>query len=672
MHTFFKPGIALLNTLRYPHKFLLIGFIFLLPLLVMGYSLINELKQEIRNMELERSGLEYVAQLRHVLDGIQQHRGMSAAWLGGANEFRSRLMQRQVTNDNYFTALRAVDKRLGEQLGSSELLHTLERDWQQLKQEVANYTLPQSFERHTSLIKQINSLMTHIATSSHLTLDADRSSNLLSELLTDRIPALSEDMGQSRAAATAFSVKGSLDLADRALLATRLGRVETQENAVKHRLGLLHTNTVLDKQALAGGEVAIQAVESFNKLIMEILTNNQLNHTADDIYTQTTQAIDTIFALYDSLLPQLDKRLAMRMNQDKQTITQITIVMLAVLLLIIYLFVAFYLAVLHAIDHIKTGIQQMASGDLRVQLKLATRDELSHISDQVNALGNAFRELVGSVLHSTVQVTSAAEELSTVSEQTNRVINEQLDQSAQVATAMNEMSATVQEVARSAAATAEATHSTQEEVNTGNQVVHETVQTINTLATEIQETAVLVHKLGEDSNEIGQVVDVIKGIAEQTNLLALNAAIEAARAGEQGRGFAVVADEVRSLASRTQLSTQEIQSMIERLQSGTKKAVQAMNASESRTNEGVTMAARAGSALESIQHSVSTITDMSTQIASAAEEQTTVAEDINRNINEIAKVADQNAAASTQTAAASDELARMAEELSGKVAVFQV
>ena len=213
-------------------------------------------------------------------------------------------------------------------------------------------------------------------------------------------------------------------------------------------------------------------------------------------------------------------------------------------------------------------------------------------------------------------------------------------------------------------------HSAQQEVNRGNEVVSNTVQTINTLASEIQATAELVHKLGEQSDDIGQVVDVIRGIAEQTNLLALNAAIEAARAGEQGRGFAVVADEVRTLAGRTQQSTQEIQQMIEQLQAGAQKAMQAMQASENRTNEGVAKAASAGDSLGSIHSSVNTITDMSAQIASAAEQQSAVAEEINRNIIEIADIADQNSTASNQTASASAELSRLSNELKKMVAVF--
>jgi methyl-accepting chemotaxis protein len=198
------------------------------------------------------------------------------------------------------------------------------------------------------------------------------------------------------------------------------------------------------------------------------------------------------------------------------------------------------------------------------------------------------------------------------------------------------------------------------------------METIRALAAEIQDTATAVHNLGEESRGISKVLEVIRAIAEQTNLLALNAAIEAARAGESGRGFAVVADEVRALAGRSQQATQEIQAMIERLQGGADTAVAAMSASEAKTGEGVAMAEQAGAALAAITLSVETIADMSAQIASAAEEQSVVSEEISRNITRIAQISDHNAAASQQNSSSCGDLLLMAEELGEMVAVFRV
>jgi methyl-accepting chemotaxis protein len=673
MDMVFKPGIGLLNRLRYPHKFLLIGLLFLAPLVVMGYFLIAEVNHRIGFMEQERLGVEYIAQLRKPIQDIQQHRGMSAAFLNGDASFLERMQQRQAAVDGQFAALRAVDQRLGSALKSGEKLAALERQWAALKREVTGYTPPQSFERHTALIDGLRDYITYLADTSNLILDPELDSYYLMDLMVARLPALTEGMGQSRAIGSGVAAKGAFTPQSWAQLAIRVDRIREAEKALESNLSTaLRENPALTGVLRQAGTNASETVAGYGRLLNGMLEKDQVTVTAGEIFGQSTRAIDAVFGLFDLIVPTLDQLLEQRIA-DYNTIKMTTLgTMLAVLLVMIYLFTAFYLGVLRSIADLKNAIHRMADGDLTVQLSLQTRDEISHIADQVNAMGSRFRELVGNVLRSTHHVATAAEELSAVSEQTNQGINEQLAQTDQVATAVNQMSATVQEVARSAASTSDATRNAQEESHTGHGVVRDTVNTINSLADEIRGAASAVRQLGDDSQEIGKVLDVIRTIAEQTNLLALNAAIEAARAGEQGRGFAVVADEVRTLAGRTQQSTQEIQAMIERLQAGARTAVQAMESSESKTEEGVAMAARAGNALDSITRSVATIADMSAQIAAAAEEQSTVAEEINRNVTQIAQVSDQNAAASTQTASSSTELARLAEELNGMVAVFQV
>ena len=195
---------------------------------------------------------------------------------------------------------------------------------------------------------------------------------------------------------------------------------------------------------------------------------------------------------------------------------------------------------------------------------------------------------------------------------------------------------------------------------------------IDELANEVESAASVIQQLASDSDSIGTVLDVIKGIAEQTNLLALNAAIEAARAGEQGRGFAVVADEVRTLAGRTQESTQEIEAMIDKLQSGAKNAVTAMEAGQEKASIGVAQTKQAGEALAAITRAVTTISDMNTHIASSAEEQSATTEEMNKNIININQLADQTANSAQQSTAASAELSKLATDLQNLVSQFKI
>ncbi len=316
-------------------------------------------------------------------------------------------------------------------------------------------------------------------------------------------------------------------------------------------------------------------------------------------------------------------------------------------------------------------MSMVSNGDLRENVNVHSSDEIGKLSEGFNQLINQLSSMLNEITSSSQQLSAAAEETSAISSESHANINRQKEQTDMMATAMTEMTATVDEVASSAGNTLKEVQKANSEATGGQQVVQQNIVTINGLADEIQNAAQVIDKLDQYSTNIGAVLDVIRGIADQTNLLALNAAIEAARAGEQGRGFAVVADEVRTLASKTQESTSEIQEMIERLQSGTQEAVKVMKTSTQEAQNSVAETAKAGESLSKITEAVSVINDMSSHIASAADEQSSVSREMHENVLTISQAADQTAQGASENLAASQEMAKLAEHLQKLVGRFQ-
>ncbi|WP_295481164.1 methyl-accepting chemotaxis protein [uncultured Pseudomonas sp.] len=311
-------------------------------------------------------------------------------------------------------------------------------------------------------------------------------------------------------------------------------------------------------------------------------------------------------------------------------------------------------------------------GDLTRRLHSDRADELGAIASGFNTFLAKLQAMISQVVSSVQKVSDSSEHTADIAIRTNQGVHKQMAEIDQVATAVQEMTATAQDVARNATQAAQAASNADQAANQGMQIVHDASQSISSLASEIGRAVTVVQTLARDSENINTILVTIRAIAEQTNLLALNAAIEAARAGEQGRGFAVVADEVRNLAQKTQQATQEIQQMIQQLQQGTRDVVKVMEDSQGKTDDSVQQANRAALALESITQAVSVINDMNTQIASAAEQQSAVAEDINRNVTNIGQVASEVAGGADESSQASAELTQLAEQQRRLINQFRV
>ncbi|MCQ9424832.1 methyl-accepting chemotaxis protein [Pseudomonas sp. LJDD11] len=313
-------------------------------------------------------------------------------------------------------------------------------------------------------------------------------------------------------------------------------------------------------------------------------------------------------------------------------------------------------------------VAQLSEGRFTERARVERKDELGRLATAANLLRDFLAQTITSLKQDSQDLDGASIQLKSIAAVMAQGTREQFDRTDQVATAMHEMSATAQQVARHAAEAANAADDADRCSQEGEHVMAATIETINQMRTEVANTAEVIRRLESDSERIGKVLEVIRSIAEQTNLLALNAAIEAARAGEQGRGFAVVADEVRTLAQRTAASTAEINQIISSVQTGAINAAQAIENGQARSQESVEQVARASDSLHRITVAVEAIRDMNRQIATAAEEQTSVAEDISRNLTQISAIATVNQDNIQRTQASSDDLHALSLDLNKVIA----
>lgn len=348
-----------------------------------------------------------------------------------------------------------------------------------------------------------------------------------------------------------------------------------------------------------------------------------------------------------------------------------------IFVVITILLVGFTLYIIRSIITPVQSITQVISEiekrkDLTQRCDESGEDELSLIAKHFNRMLDTFQALIEQVNGAVNTINHSCHDLSDTAKKAATGVTRQLNETDMVATAITEMGATIDEIAKNTELAALKASQTNDNAQSGLTGVETTISKIELLARQLNDSASVVAELERDSGTIGSVLDVIRGIAEQTNLLALNAAIEAARAGDQGRGFAVVADEVRGLAMRTQESTEEISNIISTLQTRTRSIVQLMHTCQQQGGESAEQAANAGDLLRQINNDVTNIMDMSTQIAAAIEEQSMVANEVNKNVVVIRDIADESAQAAKHNAAASDELRERADSLHKAVSIFKV
>jgi methyl-accepting chemotaxis protein len=665
---------ALMNNLTYPKKMMLIAFIFLIPLSVTFFILFDEMNVGIKATQTEKQGLEYISKLRLLYQNIPQHRGMTNAYLNGNASFKAKILAKRNDIKADMSAIDAVDAEYGEKFDATARWNNIKQTWTRLEARAFEGDADTIFAEHSLLVSRIYDLFEHISNKSGLILDPDIDTTFIIETMVYKLPLVTENLGQTRGFASGIAAQGVLSIDQHVKLESLTSKIIADNESVGHALYItMEATPALEAKLDPLMEAQAAALNTFMTTLHEdIVDTNLMTIGANEVFAAGTEAIKAAYALYDALVPTLDNLLDERIEELRWFRNMISLGLIIVIAFSFYIFLGFYQTTDTAIRQLIDASNRVAEGDLTFQIKLDTRDETSQIAIAMNKMTMNLSQIVGRVQSDSNTLSSAAEELSATTHQAKSNTERQQTESEQIATAMNEMTSTVKEIARNAEMLAQEVGNASTETHTGEQIINATITTINSLAEGVGSAADSVRDLVQSSDEIASVLTVIKGVTEQTNLLALNAAIEAARAGEHGRGFAVVADEVRQLAHTTQQSAEQIENMIVSLQDRTKRAADLMNQETENAHHVSTETANATVSMENIVAAINRISDMSMQVASAAEQQGLVSEEINRNVTQVSDLAYENLSGSEQISAASGELSRLAEDLQSMVKQFKV
>lgn len=676
MKQLINPAIALMNRLPMVYKFSLISILFLLPIGGLSWLVISELNRSVQTMTRGVEGLEQLQQVDRLVDAAMDYRDYrSPAVIKDEAAIKALSEDAAASVDATLEALVEENRSFDTSGSWAEQVDALRQEWKGLRGD-ENYlgNFDPQFKYYQEFVQKAQALLPATIEISGLGQGTSRENQLVLGLLRDSLPAARTVIGRAKSYGMFALVEGQVGYA----LSETLNEVYDQ---------LTNRSSLLSPALSVASEVSPDLVESAGDAIGGVDESLMIVRDALDLHVITPMRLDMPWQEYDELMTEqlghyeriksaafnvVEANLRSRLDSEVNERRLITIALIAILLVVVYLYIGFFMSVRTAINRFSQAARSVAAGDMTTHIMLRNRDELGELTTEFNNMTDRIAELIRSVGRTTADVDQQATRVNDTAAANSEAVARQMEESGQINEAMNQMVEAVHEVTESAHRVADSAGNAERDTETGRGVVADTVSTINKLATEISGAVEVINRVSKDSDNISQVLVEIKAIAEQTNLLALNAAIEAARAGEQGRGFAVVADEVRSLSQRTHKSTEEIEGMISRLQSGVKDAVSAMTNSRDVTETTVQKSGEVTEALDRIANGIAIIVDMSHQIAQAAEEQSAVAKNVNSNVEQIGELGEKTAANAEETLGSSREMSELTASLQRLVEAFKV
>lgn len=665
----FKPVLALMSRARYAQKFGIILLVFMLPFCLLSIGKLGDLNAELHEARQELQGVAVIAEYLEVHRSALAVAAINVVSYAGTEEDVEQALAARV--QAYEQQAAALNARL-EALGMGEQKAPSYTELQSRRVTEQGAALDTLFINEMAPVAAQQASIRAIAARSRLSQDSDPDVYRDVDLLLNHLIPLQQTFAQTSAYSAYMMAFGFLESSSRPSVLNLAGQITRVSDAAAAQ-----GKQSVDDSAATLAEAGRVLGELYKTRTLDTYTQprfSDLEATAN--WASSFEAYEPVSQLLgaagQATVERLQTQLGDRVIARQSSLWLWSAGLLAAVLAILYLFAGFYMSVHGAVRDIGTATRRMAGGDLRQDVLTHARDELGDLAADFNRMQAQMRELIREVANVAGATSERADNVAQSAGTSQRSISQQTAELELIASSMSELVNSVHEVSGSSHTSAQRAAGVGEQCEQGSVQVGRAVTQINQFYREMDQSLAGIAAVKVESQSIDKAVAVIQSIADQTNLLALNAAIEAARAGEQGRGFAVVADEVRNLAQRSKTLTDEIYGTIARLQQqvdSTVKTIESSHGSATTTVREVTLAA---GIFDSITQSMGNIVDQSTQIASAAEQQATVVESVERNTLSIKALSEANATEAGRTLEASGEVADMTRNLHGMIARFQL
>ena len=670
MKTLFAPAIGLMNRLPYLGKFTLLACVFAVTnLTFLGEILVGEWRQ-IEAAESGRAGVELLIPLNRLVGEVQRHRAASAAVLDGNTVAGIRQPEAREAVEQTLAEL-ARRAAAGRQalLGPSEL-ERLRRGWTAAQDSGSDWT--RMFGAHSRLVAETASAIVSVGNRSGLSYENDRTANQLAAFAIRVGPQLREEFARVRGVGMRHLADGVLSTEEISQIRVLLVSAEATEN----RLRRVHEELARVAPALADrvGPLVEQLALAHQDLsgVVESASRPGAGPSPAQYFALASKPVDIAYQIEEICLPALAERVTTRGRATWTSLLLHLVFSLVASAAVLYMLAGFYLATRQAFSALNQASDDFSQGDFSQRIRVDSRDEVAVIVEHFNKMADGIGELVREVQRGVRTLEETSGQLSRASAQVAEASHQQSTAAQSAASAVEQMTSSIGQVAEGVEGSVETSQRARELSESGGSIVDAAALEITRMAHAVRESSSTIAQLSEHSARVNGIVRVIREVADQTNLLALNAAIEAARAGEMGRGFAVVADEVRKLAERTAQATNEIASVIENIEQGTRDSVDGIQTAAAQVDNGVAQARRAAAALAEIHEGTSVTLERIAAIAEAAREQRSASRHISGDVDSIARMARETDQTVRDIDAAARHMAQQAATLASLMKRFRI